>query len=87
MIVCCLRCIVFFNLYQASAEALKHSLYVASFLHGDDTGVILLIDPHKEGLLMIVPRRRLQQFSAINKADPFWLEVKLHQHSILFLMS
>ena len=30
-------------------------LHVASFLHGDDPGVVLLIDPDQEGLEMVMP--------------------------------
>ena len=42
-------------LLQSSAEPLKHSLHVATFLHGDDPGVVLLIDPDQKGLLVVVP--------------------------------
>ena len=45
-------------LFQAAAEPLKHSLHVATLLHGDDSGVVLLIDPDKEGLLVVVPEER-----------------------------
>lgn len=43
------------RLLLASAEALKHPLDVASRLHGDGAGVVLLDDPHKEALLVSVP--------------------------------
>lgn len=46
------------HLFQPPAEPLKDSLHVASFLHGDDAGVILLIDPNEEGFLMVVPEGR-----------------------------
>lgn len=42
-------------LCKASAETSKHFFHIATFLHGDDTQVILLIHPHKECLLVIVP--------------------------------
>lgn len=43
------------HLLQANAEAPEDLPHVATFLHGDDTQVILLIDPHQEGLVVIVP--------------------------------
>ena len=46
------ECVYFF---QSLAESLKHLLHVATFFHGDNTDVVLLIDPHKEGLLIVVP--------------------------------
>lgn len=42
-------------LFESSAESLEHSLHVASLLHGDDSGVVLLIHPDQEGLLVVVP--------------------------------
>lgn len=45
-------------LLEASAEPVKDSLHVASPLHGDDPGVILLIDPDQECLLIVVPAQR-----------------------------
>ena len=45
------------HLFESSAEPLEHSLHVASLLHGDDPGMVLLIDPNQEGLLIVVPRR------------------------------
>lgn len=52
-------------LFESSAESLKHSLHVASFLHGDDPGVVLLIDPDQEGLLIVVPEEK--QVKELNK--------------------
>ena len=46
------------HLFQACAEAVKHSLHVASLLHRDDPGVVLLIDPDEEGLRVVVPEWR-----------------------------
>lgn len=43
------------DLFESSAEPLKHSLHVATLLHGDDPGVVLLIDPDQKGLLVVVP--------------------------------
>ncbi|KAF3849215.1 hypothetical protein F7725_015712, partial [Dissostichus mawsoni] len=45
-------------LFESSAESLKHSLHVASLLHGDDSGVVLLIHPDQEGLLIVVPEEK-----------------------------
>lgn len=42
-------------LFESVAEPLEHSLHVASLLHGDDSGVVLLIHPDQEGLLIVVP--------------------------------
>merc|ERR1719429_1004900 len=42
------------NSLDAAGEAGEDSLDVATFLHGDDTGLVLLIDPEKEGLGVIV---------------------------------
>lgn len=42
-------------LLQASTEPLEDLLHVASLLHGNDTQMILLIHPHKEGLVVVVP--------------------------------
>jgi len=39
---------------DAAGEAGEDSLDVAALLHGDDTGLVLLIDPEKEGLGVIV---------------------------------
>jgi hypothetical protein len=43
------------DLGEASAETGKHLLHVATLLHRDDSQVVLLIDPNKEGLIVIVP--------------------------------
>lgn len=42
-------------LLQANAKPLEDLLHVATLLHGDDTEVILLVHPHKEGLVVVVP--------------------------------
>merc|ERR1719310_770195 len=39
---------------DTAGEAGEDSLDVATFLHGDDTGLVLLVDPEKEGLGVIV---------------------------------
>merc|ERR1719367_330364 len=39
---------------DTAGETGEDSLDIASLLHGDDTGLVLLIDPHKEGLGVIV---------------------------------
>lgn len=53
------------DLFKSSAEPLKHSLHVATFLHGDDPGVVLLIDPDQKGLLIVVPEEN--QLKEVNK--------------------
>lgn len=53
------------HLFESSAEPLEHSLHVASFLHGDDPGVVLLVDPDQEGLLVVVPGEN--QLKELNK--------------------
>ena len=45
------------HLFESSAEPLEHSLHVTSLLHGNDPGMVLLIDPNQKGLLIVVPRR------------------------------
>lgn len=47
------------HLLQADAEASEDLLHVASLLHGDDTQVILLIHPDQEGLVLVVPRLKM----------------------------
>lgn len=49
------------HLLQAGAEALEHLLHVATLLHGDDTQMILLIHPHQEGLVVVVPEGGAQE--------------------------
>ena len=39
---------------DATGQAGEHSLDITSLLHGDDSGLVLLIDPQKEGLGVIV---------------------------------
>lgn len=59
-----LNCLLLY-LFESSAESLKHSLHVASLLHGDDPGVVLLIHPDQEGLLIVVPEGN--QLKELNK--------------------
>lgn len=42
-------------LLESPAESLEHPLHVASLLHGDDSGVVLLIYPDQEGFVVVVP--------------------------------
>ena len=39
---------------DAAGEAGEHSLDVSALLHGDDAGLVLLVDPHQEGLGVVV---------------------------------
>jgi len=43
------------DLGQALAETLEDSLDVTTLLHGDDTEMVLLVDPDQEGLGIVVP--------------------------------
>lgn len=43
------------NLLQPHAEAAENLLHVAPLLHGDDSEVVLLVHPHQEALVVIVP--------------------------------
>lgn len=43
------------HLSESGAEAGEHLPHVASFLHADDTQMILLIHPNQEGLVVIMP--------------------------------
>lgn len=54
-------------LLQSSAESLEHSLHVAALLHGDDSGVVLLVHPDQEGLLIVVPEAK--QLSVFDQKD------------------
>lgn len=40
---------------KAITEPFEDFLHVTTLLHGDDTEMILLIDPYKESLAVIVP--------------------------------
>ena len=42
-------------LFESVAEALEGSLHVAALLHGDDAAVVLLVHPHQEVLVLVVP--------------------------------
>lgn len=43
------------HLLQPHAEAAENLLHVAPLLHGDDSEVVLLVHPHQEALVVIVP--------------------------------
>jgi len=43
------------DLSQTTSEAAEDLLHVATLLHGDDTNMILLINPDKEVLVIVVP--------------------------------
>lgn len=48
------------HLFQTSAEPVKDPLHVPPFLHGDDPGVILLINPNQKVLLIVVPGQKCE---------------------------
>jgi len=50
-----------FYLLQANAEASEDLLHVASQLHGDHAQMILLVHPDQEGLVVVVPARRISR--------------------------
>lgn len=57
-------------LLQADAEAPEDLLHVATLLHGDDTQVILLVHPHQEGLVVVVPGAAWKtHFRSVNYKD------------------
>ena len=43
-----------FDVFCSSAESLEDGLDVSSWLHRDDSQLILLVDPDEEGLLVVV---------------------------------
>lgn len=43
-----------FELVDSAAKSVKDALNVCTWLHGDDSELILLIDPHEEGLVVVV---------------------------------
>lgn len=48
------------DLFETSAEPFKHSLHVSSFLHGNDSGVVLLVDPDQEVPVVVVPEGKIK---------------------------
>ena len=42
------------DLSEAGAESGEHFLHVAPLLHGDDSQVVLLVNPHQVCLIVIV---------------------------------
>jgi hypothetical protein len=42
-------------LFESIAESVKDFLNVATLLHGNDTSMILLVNPDEEVLLVVVP--------------------------------
>jgi len=46
---------VLLHLLETVTESLEHTLDVATLLHGDDTSVVLLVDPDEEVLGFVVP--------------------------------
>ena len=43
------------NLVESTAETFERRLEVAALLHRNDAAVVLLVDPHEESLLVVVP--------------------------------
>ena len=39
---------------DAAGQPLEDPLDVAALLHGDDAELVLLVDPHQEGLVLVV---------------------------------
>ena len=44
----------FLNMSTSSAQSIKDSLEVSTILHGDDSQLILFVDPDKEGLFFVM---------------------------------
>jgi pyridoxine 5'-phosphate synthase PdxJ len=40
--------------FNCSAESIKDLTDVCTRLHGDDSQLVLFVDPHKEGLVVVV---------------------------------
>lgn len=45
------------HLLQAHAEAAENLLHISSLLHGDHAEVVLLIHPHQEAFVVVVPKK------------------------------
>jgi len=45
----------FLNLIDSTSEATEDGLHVSTLLHRDDTDVVLLVHPHQEVLVVVVP--------------------------------
>lgn len=45
------------HLLQAHAEAAENLLHIAALLHGDHAEVVLLIHPHQEAFVVVVPNK------------------------------
>ena len=43
-----------FNMLGSSAKSLENCLDVGTWLHGNDSQLIFLVDPHKESLVIVV---------------------------------
>lgn len=48
------------NLGETGTEAGEHLPHVASFLHGDHAQVVLLVHPHQERLVIVVPEDKVK---------------------------
>ena len=46
------------HLFQTSAKSFEHRFDVTTFLHRDDPGMIFLVNPDQEILLLVVPGKR-----------------------------
>ena len=42
------------NVFACAREALEDGMEVSTWLHGNDSELIFLIDPHEEGLVVVV---------------------------------
>lgn len=55
------------HLGQTGAEASENLPHVASLLHADDPQVVLLVDPHQEGLVVVVPAGETRAHTHIHR--------------------
>lgn len=68
------------HLLQPHAEAAEHLLHVAPLLHGDDSEVILLVYPHQEALVVVVPKVGCSGGHGISSGGPLLAPSQTHTH-------
>ena len=44
----------FLNVGAGAGESVEHGVKVGTWLHRDDTELVLLVNPHQEGLVVVV---------------------------------
>lgn len=76
-------------LCKACTETSEDLLHVAPFLHGDDTQVILLIHPHQECLVVVVPDKHSVRMLILmqNKAFLSGTKIRRKKYQNCFTLS